>query len=113
MTIRSGVTAAFNLNLLARINRELDADFDLAAFRHEARYNSSERRIEMHLRSLRGQTVAIAPRGMLCNIRQGRNDLDGSSHSIEQTKFPLWRSAPATVATGNGSIRSGLLRKIF
>jgi L-histidine N-alpha-methyltransferase len=55
-----GVTAAFNLNLLARINRELDADFDLAEFRHEARYNASERRVEMHLRSMREQTVTIA-----------------------------------------------------
>src|SRR4029077_19484488 len=54
-----GVTAAFNLNLLARINRELDADFDLTAFRHEARYNSSEHRVEMHLRSTRDQSVAI------------------------------------------------------
>src|SRR5579862_9623975 len=54
-----GVTAAFNLNLLARINRELGANFDLAAFRHEARYNSSERRVEMHLRSTHNQSVAI------------------------------------------------------
>jgi uncharacterized SAM-dependent methyltransferase len=54
-----GVTAAFNLNLLARINRELDADFDLLQFRHEARYNSAEQRVEMHLRSLRDQAVTI------------------------------------------------------
>src|SRR6202166_969961 len=45
-----GVTASFNLNLLARINRELGGDFDLAAFHHEARYNSAEQRVEMHLR---------------------------------------------------------------
>ncbi len=55
----AGVTAAFNLNLLARMNRELDADFDLSAFRHEARWNPAERRIEMHLRSLVRQTVNI------------------------------------------------------
>src|SRR5260370_20523032 len=61
-----GVTAAFNLNLLARINRELEADFDLAGFRHEARYNSPERRIEMHLRSLRSQSVTIAGSG--CSV---------------------------------------------
>src|SRR6201998_262748 len=46
-----GVTAAFNLNLLARINRELGADFRLRDFRHLALWNSSERRIEMHLQS--------------------------------------------------------------
>ena len=61
-----GVTAAFNLNLLARINRELHADFDLSAFRHEARYNAAQRRVEMHLRSLRDQTVAIPRAG--CRI---------------------------------------------
>src|SRR5579862_403726 len=54
-----GVTSAFNLNLLARINRELGADFDLTAFCHEARYNSSEQRVEMHLRSIRDQIVTI------------------------------------------------------
>ncbi|MGH9702111.1 MAG: L-histidine N(alpha)-methyltransferase, partial [Candidatus Acidiferrales bacterium] len=54
-----GVTAAFDLNLLARINRELGANFDLAAFRHEARYDSTFRRAEMHLRSTRNQSVSI------------------------------------------------------
>jgi dimethylhistidine N-methyltransferase len=55
----AGVTAAFNLNLLTRINRELDADFDLDAFRHEARFNRDESRVEMHLVSERDQTVDI------------------------------------------------------
>jgi len=54
-----GVTAAFNLNLLTRINRELDGDFDLAQFRHEAIWNADESRIEMHLLSLRAQRVHI------------------------------------------------------
>jgi L-histidine N-alpha-methyltransferase len=61
-----GVTAAFNLNLLARINRELGADFDLAAFRHEARYNIPQQRVEMHLRSTRDQIVTIPRAG--CNV---------------------------------------------
>ncbi len=56
------MTAAFNLNLLRRINRELDGTFDLAAFRHHAFYNEAERRIEMHLISLRDQTVWIGDR---------------------------------------------------
>lgn len=59
---REGVTAAFNLNLLARINRELDGDFDLDAFAHEARWNEAESRIEMHLRSRKAQRVRVAGR---------------------------------------------------
>ncbi len=54
-----GVTASFNLNMLARVNRDLDADFDLRDFRHEARWNKQERRIEMHLRSLRDHAVSV------------------------------------------------------
>ena len=54
-----GVTASFNLNVLARMNRELRADFDLSAFRHLARYDAAERRIEMHLVSTRAQRVTI------------------------------------------------------
>jgi dimethylhistidine N-methyltransferase len=54
-----GVTAAFNRNLLARINRELGGDFDLSKFEHVALYNAGERRIEMHLRSTATQTVTI------------------------------------------------------
>lgn len=55
----AGVTAAFNLNLLTRINRELGGDFAIDSFRHEARYNQAAGRIEMHLVSLVDQTVAI------------------------------------------------------
>lgn len=54
-----GVTAAFNLNLLARINRELGADFDLDGFRHHAPFVAEKGRIEMHLVSTRHQTVTI------------------------------------------------------
>lgn len=57
-----GVTAAFNLNLLTRFNRELGADFDVAAFRHRAFYNESAGRIEMHLESLRDQSASIGGR---------------------------------------------------
>lgn len=55
----AGVTAAFNLNLLRRINRELGGTFNLSAFRHEARWNNSLERIEMHLVSLKDQQVTI------------------------------------------------------
>ena len=54
-----GVTAAFNRNVLARINRELGADFDLRAFRHRAWYSDALGRIEMHLESCRSQEVRI------------------------------------------------------
>lgn len=57
---RSGVTAAFNLNLLERINRELDADFDLRQFTHRAFYDDALGRVEMHLESRREQSVAVA-----------------------------------------------------
>lgn len=55
-----GVTAAFNLNVLARLNRELDADFDLQGFRHEARWQADASRVEMHLVSLHAQEISIA-----------------------------------------------------
>lgn len=58
----AGVTAQFTLNLLRRMNRELDADFDLSAFAHEAFYNAVEGRIEIYFRSLRDQTVRVAGR---------------------------------------------------
>ena len=54
-----GVTAAFNKNLLARMNRELSADFDLAAFEHRAVWNREHSRVEMHLVSRRAQRVTI------------------------------------------------------
>jgi dimethylhistidine N-methyltransferase len=75
-----GVTAAFNLNLLARINRELGADFDLAVFRHEARYNSPERRIEMHLRSTRDQSVTVARAGCTVSFAKDETIWTESSH---------------------------------
>ena len=56
----AGVTAAFNKNILARLNRELDAGFDLSAFAHRARWNAAESRIEMHLESLTAQTIHLA-----------------------------------------------------
>jgi dimethylhistidine N-methyltransferase len=55
-----GVTAAFNLNVLRRINRELSGDFDLDSFAHVARYNAAHGRIEMHLRSRTAQRVTLA-----------------------------------------------------
>jgi uncharacterized SAM-dependent methyltransferase len=59
---RAGVNAAFNLNLLVRINRELDADIDIDRFAHVAFYNAEAGRMELYLKSLADQTFTIAGR---------------------------------------------------
>jgi L-histidine Nalpha-methyltransferase len=76
----AGVTAAFNKNLLARINRELGADFDLSQFRHEARWNRDERRIEMHLRSMCEQSVTIPAALTRVDFVEGETIWTESSH---------------------------------
>ena len=77
-----GVTAAFNLNLLARINRELQADFDLTQFEHLARYNYLERRIEMHLRSTADQTVRIPGARLTVPFRKDETIWTENSHKF-------------------------------
>ena len=79
----AGVTAAFNLNLLARINRELDGDFDLKFFEHEARSNSAHRRIEMHLRSTRTQSVHIVGASLDVHFESGETIWTESSHKYQ------------------------------
>jgi len=76
----AGVTAAFNLNLLARLNRDLGANFDLRSFRHEARWNAEERRIEMHLLSLKRQRIEIPAAHMKISLEQGETIWTESSH---------------------------------
>jgi L-histidine Nalpha-methyltransferase len=75
-----GVTAAFNLNLLARVNRELSADFDLAQFQHVARVNSEARSVEMHLQSKRGQVVSIPAAEVVVELSEGETIWTESSH---------------------------------
>jgi dimethylhistidine N-methyltransferase len=79
----AGVTAKFNLNLLARINRELDGDFDLDSFSHQAFYNSERRRIEMHLASRKRQKVHVC--GRLIEFRAGETIHTENSykHTVE------------------------------
>jgi L-histidine N-alpha-methyltransferase len=79
----TGVTAAFNLNLLARINRELGADFDLRKFRHEARYDETEQRVEMHLRSEAAQTVHIPAANFEFTLQPGETLWTESSHKFQ------------------------------
>jgi len=76
----AGVTAAFNKNLLARINRELDGDFDLGNFEHVVRYDEAERRIEMHLRSAKWQRIKIRKAGFRFYIGEGETIWTESSH---------------------------------
>lgn len=78
----AGVTAAFNRNLLARINRELDGDFALRNFAHEARWNQRHRRIEMHLRSLKAQRVRIRAAGFECELRKDETIRTESCHKF-------------------------------
>lgn len=75
-----GVTGAFNLNLLARINRELGADFDLAQFEHVAKINREARSVEMHLRSKRRQTVTISEAEVEIEFQEGETIWTESSH---------------------------------
>ena len=78
----AGVTAAFNLNLLGRINRELDGDFDLRHFEHVARYDVEAQRIEMHLLSRCHQTVHIKKADLLVEFVPGETIWTESSHKF-------------------------------
>lgn len=75
-----GVTAAFNLNLLSRINRELDADFDLRQFEHVALINHEARSVEMHIRSKRRQSVTISAAEITVDLLEGETIWTESSH---------------------------------
>ncbi len=88
-----GVTAAFNKNLLARINRELGADFDLGAFAHRAIWNTGESRIEMHLESLRDQRVRVA--GSVFAFAKGE-----TIHTENSAKFTVERFAALAQTAG-------------
>jgi len=79
-----GVTAAFNLNLLARINRELDGDFALSQFRHVARYDTENRRIEMHLLATVNQAARIRKAGLTVRLREGETLWTESSHKYNR-----------------------------
>ena len=83
-----GVTAAFNLNLLARINRELDGNFTLRHFEHHIRYQDTDRRIEMHLRSKRQQTVSIGAAGLTCQLRKGETIWTEACHKFHADAIP-------------------------
>jgi L-histidine Nalpha-methyltransferase len=83
----AGVTAAFDRNLLARLNRELGADFDLRAFRHEARWNPRERSIEMHLVATRPILARIPAAGVELRMERGQSIWTESSHKWSEREL--------------------------
>lgn len=79
----AGVTADFNLNLLTRINRELDADFDLTGFRHRAWFNPASSRIEMHLISTREQHVVVAGQRFTFGVEESIHTESSYKYSVD------------------------------
>lgn len=97
----AGVTAAFNLNLLNRINRELDGNFDLRTFAHEVRWDAAERRIEMHLLSCRRQTVYLGALDRKIHFEPGETLWTESSHKFtcgELDEYARWSGFQAVAA---------------
>jgi dimethylhistidine N-methyltransferase len=82
-----GVTAAFNLNLLGRINRELDGNFDLRQFEHVARFNEATGSIEMHVRSKRRQVVNVRRGGFAVTFAAGETVWTESSHKYTRQEI--------------------------
>ncbi len=93
----AGVTSAFNLNVLTRLNRELGADFDLSAFAHRARWNRECSRIEMHLESLAAQTVTIA--GTRIRFAAGETIHTESSYKFTAAAIQALLAASGFVST--------------
>lgn len=92
-----GITAAFNMNLIDRINRELDADMPRARFRHVARWNEDWRRIEMHLEAL--DDVAFAVSGRLFTMRRGETIHTENSHKYTPNQGRLLLQASGWTPT--------------
>jgi dimethylhistidine N-methyltransferase len=81
----AGVTAAFNLNILTRLNRDVGAHFDLDTFRHRAFFNSRASRVEMHLVSKIAQTVRVA--GELIDFEKGESIWTESSYKYDRARL--------------------------
>jgi L-histidine Nalpha-methyltransferase len=82
-----GVTAAFNRNLLVRINRELDADFDIEQFEHLVIFDDQNHNIEMHLQARTDQTVTIAKAGLSFRILRGETIWTETSHKYSRSEL--------------------------
>jgi L-histidine N-alpha-methyltransferase len=79
----AGVTAAFNRNVVARIDRELDGELDAREFEHQARWDAHERRVEMHLRSVRTRRPRIGQLGMTVEFQDGETIWTESSYKYD------------------------------
>ena len=98
-----GVTAAFNLNLLARINREMEADFNLRAFHHQAIYNEELGRVEVYIASNTRQTVSIRRLDLEIHFTEGERIHTENSH-----KYDLASLSQLASATGYTRARTWL-----
>ena len=110
----AGVTAAFNRNVLAVVNRELHADFDLGAFAHDASWNPALERVEIRLRSRRAQIVRIASLGMEVTFQAGESILTENQSQVpargDRAGCAAGRPAPrAWHADADGWYRVSLL----
>lgn len=83
----AGVTAAFNKNVLARINREMAGNFDLSRFRHLARWNATDRRIEMHLEALDDMRIHIEKADLRIQITRGETIKTENSYKYEKEEI--------------------------
>lgn len=96
----AGVTARFNLNLLARINEELQADFDLSAFKHRARWDETLGRIEMELESLKDQRVRIARLGLDVDLARGETIHTENSYKYSEAEIDALAAAAGLRVAG-------------
>jgi L-histidine Nalpha-methyltransferase len=114
-----GVTAAFNRNLLVRINRELGGDFDLDGFAHRAVWNAAESRVEMHLVSLRRQHVRIPAAEIDVFLEAGETIWTESSYKYELPELTAllesasFRPVAHWTAPGEGDDRLALMDDRF
>jgi dimethylhistidine N-methyltransferase len=113
----TGITAEFNLNVLRRINRELNGNFDLAGFRHHAFYDEALGRIEMHLLSLRPQTVSVADRSFQfresetihteISCKYGIEEFQAVARTAGLTASGVWTDADALFSVHYLTVPSG------
>jgi hypothetical protein len=97
-----GITAAFNLNILHRLNRELGANFDANCFRHRALWNSIESRIEMHLESMQAQDVSIENADLIFTSCHGKPFTPKIVTSSRTGAFETFSETPVLGSEGHG-----------
>ena len=107
----AGVTAAFNKNLLERINRELGGDFDPARFRHVARYDQALGRIEIHLESMTDQLVTVA--GHRFRFAAGETIHTENSYKYAPTEIDALAAKAGFVPEARWTDEDGLFEVIF